>query len=212
MHSESAPLFEILAQDISEKGYSICPNALPAGLSLMLSNLLHDKQLPPFLEAGIGRGITHTINKRIRTDAISWIDNSTEAGIAWINWATDLQAFLNARLFLGLFSFESHFARYTKGDYYQRHQDAFSGQNNRILSVVLYLNEQWLEADAGELLLFVGGENGSIIKVAPAFGTLVAFLSEDFPHEVVMTNAERFSIAGWFRANGSSTDRIDPPC
>ena len=30
-------------------------------------------------------------------------------------------------------------------------------------------------------------------------GTLAVYLSEVFPHEVLLTESERFSIAGWFR-------------
>lgn len=46
---------------------------------------------------------------------------------------------LNRHLLLGLFSFESHFTHYRAGDFYKQHQDAFKGQANRILSLVVYL-------------------------------------------------------------------------
>ena len=49
------------------------------------------------------------------------------------------------------------------------------------------------------------------IKVVPLLGTVVTFLSEDFPHEVLPANRDRFSIAGWFRVNGSTAGRVDPP-
>jgi SM-20-related protein len=39
--------------------------------------------------------------------------------------------------------------------------------------------------------------------VAPTFGTMIIFLSESFPHEVLRSNATRRSIAGWFRVSGS---------
>jgi SM-20-related protein len=40
---------------------------------------------------------------------------------------------------------------------------------------------------------------------------LVVFLSEEFPHEVLPTATDRYSIAGWFRVNTSSAERVDPP-
>lgn len=43
----------------------------------------------------------------------------------------------------------------------------------------------------------------------PRAGTLVVFLSEDMPHEVLETQRERYSIAGWFRVNGSDSVRLD---
>ena len=82
------------------------------------------------------------------------ITNNSEAGSAWVTRAESLQRFLNKRLFLGLFSFESHFAHYNKGDFYKKHKDAFKGEGNRVLSVVVYLNQQWSSEDGGELVIY----------------------------------------------------------
>jgi SM-20-related protein len=48
-------------------------------------------------------------------------------------------------------------------------------------------------------------------KVTPLMGTLVLFLSEDFPHEVLPATRDRYAIAGWYRINTSVSDRVDPP-
>jgi len=201
LHDREA-LFETLSRNLTNRGYSVHRNALPRGLSQQLSD--QQKSLPPvaFLQAGVGRGRDAHTNPLIRTDRTSWIDGKSQAGADWNAWAAALQAYLNARLFLGLFSFESHYSHYAKGDYYRKHQDAFFGQGNRILSVVTYFNRDWVQTDAGELVLFTGDEGGTPIAVAPQFGTLVAFLSEEIPHEVLMTTRDRYSIAGWFRLNG----------
>jgi SM-20-related protein len=45
----------------------------------------------------------------------------------------------------------------------------------------------------------------------PQGGTLAVFLSEEFPHEVLAANRTRYSIAGWFRVNTTTGDRLDPP-
>lgn len=198
---QSRLAFEILAQNITDTGYSIQKNALPKGLGQMLWNRDAQDPTPEFQKAGIGRNGKFVLDALVRSDEISWIDGATKTGAAWIDWTAAMQAFLNERLFLGLFSFESHFARYGKGDFYRRHQDAFSGEDNRTLSLVVYLNQDWLVADAGELVLFIGDGARTALKVAPEFGTMVAFLSEDFPHEVLATNCDRHSIAGWFRVN-----------
>ena len=58
-----------------------------------------------------------------------------------------------------------------------------------------------MSADAGELVLFTGDESDTPIIVTPQFGTTVVFLSVEIPHEVLMTNSDRISIAGWFRVN-----------
>ena len=64
-----------------------------------------------------------------------------------------------------------------------------------MLSVVLYLNEQWAEDDGGELRLFTE----PTIDVPPTGGKLVLFLSDSLEHQVLPTRRERLSLTGWFR-------------
>jgi SM-20-related protein len=118
---------------------------------------------------------------------------------------------LNQRLFLGLFSFESHYAHYAPGAYYKRHYDAFRGEANRVLSVVCYLNPNWSASDGGELVLYRDEQDREGLKVVPLYGTVVVFLSEEFPHEVLPASRDRYSVAGWFRVNCSIDNKIDPP-
>jgi SM-20-related protein len=204
-------LFGLIAQDIEKQGYSIRHGALPEGLAIDLYNQQQALAAENFKKAGIGRGGDYLENEFVRTDAICWINGETDAGKDWLSWTAGLQSFLNRRLFLGLFSFESHFAHYSPGDYYKRHYDAFRGEANRVLSVVAYFNSGWTAADGGELVLYKDDHDKEGTKVIPLFGTLVAFLSEEFPHEVLAAKRDRHSIAGWFRVNTSVFDRVDPP-
>src|SRR5690606_23717683 len=106
---------------------------------------------------------------------------------------------LNERLFLGLDFYEPHYAHYAPGAAYARHRDAFVGQRNRIISTVLYLNADWQEADGGELLVYDEAATTVLERVRPVGGTLVVFISERLPHEVLPARRSRYSIAGWFR-------------
>jgi SM-20-related protein len=205
-------LFALVAQDIKKQGYSIRPAALPENLANSL--LLHQQTIMEegkYTNAGIGRGRAYLKNDFVRTDEICWITNDTDAGKDWLDWTFNLQNFLNRHLFLGLFSFESHFAHYGPGDYYKRHYDAFRGGSNRVLSVIAYFNTGWTSSDGGELVLYNNEYDKNGVKVVPLFGTLVTFLSEEFPHEVLPSNRDRYSIAGWFRVNSSVFDKVDPP-
>lgn len=208
---DSRDIFEAIASGLLEKGYSIKPNAVPPGLLGQLWEQLSCMPKQDFDSAGVGRQQNHTFNHFVRSDAISWIERDTAAGENWLNWTAALQQYLNRRLFLGLFSFESHFSHYAPGDFYKKHLDVFKGQSNRVLSVVLYLNPDWMPDDGGELALYYGERRQDVIKVTPSMGTLVAFLSEEFPHEVLPAKRDRYAIAGWFRVNTTSTGRADPP-
>ncbi|WP_444939009.1 2OG-Fe(II) oxygenase [Microbulbifer sp. JMSA002] len=204
-------LFAHIARDLTEQGYSIRHAALPESLSSALFTYQQEMNGEKFIDAGVGRGDDYLRNEFVRTDEICWITGESATGRDWFSWAGQLQVYLNRHLFLGLFSFESHFAHYRPGDYYKRHYDAFRGEANRVLSLVVYLNPGWSTADAGELVLYKDEQDRVGTKVTPLMGTVVTFLSEEFPHEVLPANRDRYSIAGWFRVNTSVTDRVDPP-
>ncbi len=204
-------LFDTIARDLVDKGFSITPNALPPELAQGLWGHATNLENQQFDPAGIGREQDQTLNRFVRSDEICWINGETDIGKRWLEWAQALQAFLNRRLYLGLFSFESHFAHYGAGDFYKRHYDAFRGEANRVLSLVVYLNPGWQPSDGGELVLYRDDTDLEGIRVTPAMGTAVVFLSEDFPHEVLPAQRDRYSIAGWFRVNTSTAARVDPP-
>jgi SM-20-related protein len=210
-------LFESIAHNLVDKGYSISLDALPKNLTSLLLQQINELADENFKRAGIGRAKDHVINDAIRTDEICWITGNTQASGAWIKWARSLQNYLNEHLFLGLFSFESHFSHYGKGDFYKLHKDAFKGEGNRVLSVVVYLNQDWSLKDGGELIIYPeqAPDSGMIasnkIMVIPNVGTVVVFLSEEFPHEVLPALRDRYAIAGWFRLNTSIANNIDPP-
>jgi SM-20-related protein len=108
---------------------------------------------------------------------------------------------LNQRCFLGLRSFEGHFAKYPVGSFYKRHLDQFHAVPHRVVTVILYLNESWTAEDEGALRMYFPLENGTelIEDVLPLGGRLVVFLSGEIPHEVLPTKKERISITGWLK-------------
>lgn len=204
-------LFARVAKDIETQGYSVQPGALPNHIADVLFQHQQLMDGYQYNDAGVGRGDGFLRTEFVRNDEICWISGESPAGQLWLDWAGLLQRYLNRRLFLGLFSFESHFAHYAPGHYYKRHYDAFRGQANRVLSVAAYLNKGWVSSHAGELVIYRDEDDRSGIKVAPLYGTLVVFLSEQFPHEVLPAGRDRYSVAGWFRVNSSLGGKVDPP-
>lgn len=204
-------LFGLIASDIEKQGYSIRHSALPVEISDSLYAYQQDLNASRYSDAGIGRGDNFLKTEFVRTDEICWITGESGAGSEWIDWTSRLQRFLNQKLFLGLFSFESHFAHYSRGAYYKKHYDAFRGEANRILSVVTYLNPARGNGDGGELVIYRNDRDREGLKVVPLYGTVVVFLSEEFPHEVLPASRDRYSVAGWFRINTSINNNIDPP-
>lgn len=155
-----------------------------------------------FRPAGVGPGQRLTIDPRIRSDLIHWVDpaRSGTSIRGYLARLDDLRSTLNRELFLGLDDFESHLALYPPGSFYRRHLDQFRGVERRTLSCILYLNTDWQPADGGALRIYVDPSNpGQCAEVAPEGGTLVTFLSGRFEHEVMPARRERLSLTGWFR-------------
>ncbi|WP_282064134.1 2OG-Fe(II) oxygenase [Vibrio rotiferianus] len=160
-------------------------------------------------KARIGRNDDVTRIETIRSDKIQWLKRDMGAPVAsFLDKMEEIRLEANRHFFLGLFEYEAHFAKYEKGDFYQKHLDCFKGNENRRLTTVFYMNESWSEEDAGELVVYDLNDN-EIATIPPRSGRLFVFLSEQFPHEVLPTNAERFSIAGWFRINGVKDNQLD---
>lgn len=160
--------------------------------------------------AAIGRDRLMQRNAAVRNDEIFWIERTHPAGKAYLDWMEQLRCALNSRLFMGMFDYESHYVHYAPSAYYKKHLDAFHGNTNRIVITVLYLNKKWQADYGGQLVIYSPDSEHIIERVLPEYGRLVIFLSDKFPHEVLPANKDRYSIAGWFRVNNSSSQRIDP--
>ncbi|EGA67989.1 hypothetical protein VISI1226_08689 [Vibrio sinaloensis DSM 21326] len=160
-------------------------------------------------KARIGRNEEVTREASIRSDKIQWLRPEMGQPVsAFLDKMEQIRLEANRHFFLGLFEYEAHFAKYEKGDFYQKHLDCFQGNENRRLTTVFYMNEEWNEADAGELVVYDLNDK-PLLTLPPKAGRLFVFFSELFPHEVLPTQSERFSIAGWFRVNGVKDNFID---
>ncbi|HHG3114460.1 2OG-Fe(II) oxygenase [Vibrio parahaemolyticus] len=194
-------LIDALATD----GYYIWDDFLSEEEVTQLRDCIPDN----WKKARIGRNDDVTRIESIRSDKIQWLKPAMGQPIAnYLSKMEEIRQDVNRHFFLGLFEYEAHFAKYEKGDFYQKHLDCFKGNENRRLTTVFYMNESWSEEDAGELVVYDLNDK-EIATIPPRGGRLLVFLSEQFPHEVLPTNAERFSIAGWFRINGMRDNLLD---
>jgi len=176
-------------------GYVVLSDALASGLPSRLKNFAQKSE---FKQAGISGASDLHLDEMRRRDKIHWLDEDDDAQSEFLNFTHELQAVLNRELYLGLSYYESHFAKYEEGDFYEKHLDAFKNSKNRVVTTVYYLNDNWDEKDGGELVVY-DEDDRLITKLSPKANTLVVFMSERFPHEVLPANKERFSIAGWYR-------------
>lgn len=191
--------YDLIADDLANHGYCVLPQLLPAALNLSLHRRVTHLDEDDFQRAGIGRELDFQLNSTVRRDETRWLNPKHATDAAYMDAMATFRLAINRRLFMGLFDYESHYAHYAPGAFYKKHLDAFKGQSNRVLTTVLYLNPDWQAEDGGQLLIYTPDSREVLQTIDPNFGTFVIFLSEQFPHEVVKAQRDRYSIAGWFR-------------
>jgi len=195
----SEEIVDQIADSLAQDGYIILPNFLTDDVTQQLYQHVHSLPKEQFKPAGIGRNNELHLNQQIRNDHTHWLSNGSSAEQVYLSIMDECRLQLNRRLFLSLVDYEAHFAHYASGSYYQRHIDAFHGRSNRVVTTVFYLNPQWSKQDGGELVIYSPDSDDVLHRVSPKLGTMVIFLSERFPHEVLPAKSDRYSIAGWFR-------------
>ena len=148
--------------------------------------------------AGIGNDEAKDSQQKMRSDAIYWMDKSHDNIFEqeFLQLAEDFIAHLNMTCYTGINEYEFHYALYEEGSFYKRHKDQFKNDNNRKYSLISYLNEDWLEEDGGQLLIY---QNESVQKILPHSQTAVFFKSDEMEHEVTVANRCRMSISGWLK-------------
>lgn len=159
-----------------------------------------------FRQAGVGQGAGARIQPEIRRDYVCWLDEPllTPSLRRYVATLETLRLELNRTAYLGLVEQESHLTVYPPGAFYRTHLDRFRAVARRTVSCILYLNEGWIPADGGQLRLYLepGVEptaESPSSEVQPQAGTLAAFLSADFFHEVLPARRERWSVTSWLK-------------
>jgi len=199
MHEITKTLSVKIADKLATDGYIIINEILGVNLEKALySRISHLENLS---EGKIGRGMNRQKIEKIRSDKTLWLEGNEESEKEYLAWMESLQVSMNQELYMGLAEYEAHFSHYEKGAFYQKHVDVLKGSNKRLLTTVFYLTADWKEGDGGELLIYDEEGINVIKKVPPRMGTMVIFLSDKFPHEVLASKIDRYSIAGWFKGS-----------
>lgn len=192
-----------VAQALRDSGWIALTDFVPHGLLVTLRRDCDEAEHAGRLRAAAtGRGPVAQTDPALRGDRILWLDRSASPVQAELLEHLDgWRQALNRQLWLGLEEVESHYALYAPGAGYARHRDRFRDDDARVLSLVIYLNADWADADGGALRLQL--PEGAC-DIAPRMGTAVLFLSSEIEHEVLPARRTRRSIAGWFRRRALS--------
>lgn len=191
--------YEQIITDLNSNGYSIQNTFLSPLLVEQLRvkvDLIEKQKL--FVAANIGNGAKRALNTEQRKDHVYWIHNSK--GIAeryFFDEINSFTAYLNYHCFAGINGYEFHYAKYEPSAFYKKHVDGFKSHNQRKLSIITYLNKNWIPSDGGELVIYPLGKSPVVLQ--PTFGTSIIFKSTELMHEVKSTQKTRYSLTGWLK-------------
>jgi SM-20-related protein len=189
------------AAELTAQGFSVMLDGLPeAGWRALRTEAQELLSRAAFSAARVGRGEDNRQDTGTRGGSVCWLEPEMPAGGAFLRLMDELRIALNRSLFLGLDTFEAHYAHHLPGTSYGLHVDRHIHTRSRIVSAVAYLNPRWPAGAGGELVLFDADAGRRLMTLAPRGGTLVLFMSEGTPHEALEATRERWSIAGWFRS------------
>jgi SM-20-related protein len=189
----------LLAQQLAAQAWGVVGSFIPQERIAALRDEMETLESEGrFERAGVGRGARE--RQEVRGDLILWLGDgdAPQAEHLLQHELEALRSAINAATYLGLYEFEGHYAAYPAGAGYARHLDRFQDGGERVVSLVLYLNDGWSAEDGGELCLYPGATE-DVDRIQPQGGTLVCFLSEQIPHEVLPARRTRRSLTGWYK-------------
>ncbi len=200
--------FELLIEGILANGYAVCDDFLATEevKNLLITFALRYEE-GQFKIAGIGKKSEAHQSALVRGDEILWLETNSidKAERVLLDRNQAFVNYLNQTCYLGIVNTEIHFAKYAVGKFYRRHRDTFQTQKGRVLSMIYYLNLNWIPANGGNLVIYTTENNlEKTIVIAPLAGRLVCFESEKLDHEVTETFSDRFSVTGWLLNRGGN--------
>lgn len=194
-------IFDCLIDSYIDNKVGIADNFLSLSLSTHLKeNLISLFEKQRLLSAGIGNNIVVNQDKLIRSDVIYWLDRShnDQHENDFFDLMDNFVRYLNQTCYTGITGYEFHYTLYESGTFYKKHIDQFQNNGSRQYSMIMYLNDDWIEGDGGELRIY---KEETTQNISPNNGKSVFFKSSDLAHEVLVTNKKRMSITGWLKIN-----------
>ena len=191
--------YAVLIDSFIENKVGIDPSFISKSLAKGLcANILQLQKNGMLAKAGIGNDKLKDEKQNTRSDSIFWIDNNSDNRYEreFFQLIDILIYYLNSTCYTGINGYEFHYAVYEQGSFYKKHKDQFRNDNNRKFSLISYFNENWLESDGGQLLIY---QDTAIQKINPESQKAVFFRSNEMEHEVTIAHRSRMSITGWLK-------------
>lgn len=194
---EQNNIWEVRMDNLSQFDYVVMDNFLSVDVLSNLKAYFSEKESQDKLDkAAIGATGDSQIINEVRGDYTYWLDKARdESELLLFDVLDKVKLMINRYCFLSLSDYEFHLALYPKGSFYKKHLDQFKGRNNRMISMIIYLNENWQNGDGGELKIYPEGKEDTIIE--PLENRCILFRSDVLHHEVLPTNKPRKSVTGW---------------
>lgn len=189
------------ADVLAENEFVVIDNFLTQEMySIIRTHFIEKLKASDFHKAGIGALGDRIIKQEIRGDFTYWLNKQQDTAVLDVfTLVNELQNAMRRLCFLPIADAEFHYAFYPPGAHYAAHLDQFSARSNRLISIVIYFNENWKIGNGGELKIFKDDDKFELIE--PIARRCVIFRSDTVLHQVMPTSNDRYSLTGWLLKN-----------
>lgn len=207
---EKHTIWEGRMDTLSQFDFVIIDNFLTPEVLFELKAFFKQKEVQDELDkAAIGATGDSKVINEVRGDYTYWLDKARdEKELQLFADLEEVKSMINRYCYLSLSDYEFHLALYPVGSFYKKHLDQFKGRNNRMISMIIYLNKNWKNGDGGELKIYPEGKEEQII--APLENRCILFRSDILFHEVLPTFKPRKSVTGWMLYQPSPLITVTP--
>lgn len=191
--------FDELINSYIDNNIGIADHFLSKNLSGNLQQNIRDLQQEGLMKsAGIGNDAVADAKQQMRGDKIYWLDkkNNNIREQEFLDKVEHFIDHLNQTCYTGINGYEFHYAVYGQGSGYKKHRDQFKTDKHRKFSLICYLNDDWIAADGGQLVIY---QKDNVQTIPPNAQKAVFFRSDEMEHEVLPANKPRMSITGWLK-------------
>ena len=195
--------------EFNRRGYVVIDNfskmVAPSDFLLAVKHMRETTTLRPAQMGTAGDGERFS-NESLRGDRIAWLPEIFPAAPVGFDPNSMLlqamhrfMAAINDHTDFHIKRVSTMLAMYPgEGERYVKHLDNVADDpEGRIITICLYLNENYSKEHGGEIVLYDRSGSNEALRVEPLFNRVVMFDSRKVPHEVLECRAQRWALTFW---------------
>src|SRR5690625_1796435 len=142
--------------DLAENDYVTADQFIDDEMYTRIMNFFREKEENDQLtKAGIGSSGEFKVDSSVRGDFIYWLERDNDQKMeTFFSLMDELVDALRKYCYLSLSGSDFYILKFQSGSNYKDRLDKFNNRSNRMITVLVDLNEAWKPGDGGELKIY----------------------------------------------------------